>query len=281
MDPSESLIDRHLVDCALANLRERTIIEKRYSLNRATRAIGKPLLDVTEDDLRSWQVGLLRLSTSARATELSHVARFLQWCVRNRFREDDPTLALIRPRRNHGRKRDPMGEADFGRALAGAPQPERAWLALAGFCGLRCMEIAALERKDVRDTQTPPTLTIHGKGGKDRTVVLPGRVMAELTDAGMPSRGPLWRRADGGIGAPSPKRVSERLNVYLRGIGVSETAHTLRHRFGTELYKESRDPLMVAEQMGHASIDSTRIYVKSDATGAAPHVINISKLHGE
>ena len=47
-------------------------------------------------------------------------------------------------------------------------------------------------------------------------------------------------------------------------------AHTLRHAFATDLYVRTRDLVLVAEQLGHASTKTTERYVKS--RGDARHV---------
>jgi integrase/recombinase XerC len=162
-------------------------------------------------------------------------------------------------------------------AIETAIQPERAWISLAAFCGLRCMEIAALTR-EVIDMGPPAVMRIYGKGGRVRIVPLPARVLGELLEVGMPSRGPLFQRMDGGPGAPSAGRVSERINKHLHNLGIDHTAHTLRHRFGTALYNRTRDPFLVAQVMGHASTDTTRGYVQLDQGNAALFLESIASL---
>lgn len=124
-----------------------------------------------------------------------------------------------------------MGDADIVHTMVCAVQPVRAWLALAAFCGLRCREIAALTREDVVDGVPVPFLRVTGKGGKDRIVPLPESVLVQLRAAVMPPRGPLFARMDGNPGAPSPVRVSERIDDHLHGLGIAGTAHALRHRY--------------------------------------------------
>jgi integrase len=97
----------------------------------------------------------------------------------------------------------------------------------------------------------------------------------------MGKRGFLWARMDGEPGPPSATRVSERINAHLHGLGITGTAHALRHRFGTVLYRETRDPLLVARVMGHASVDTTKGYLLVDPFDAAAPVELISRLANE
>jgi integrase len=39
-------------------------------------------------------------------------------------------------------------------------------------------------------------------------------------------------------------------------------AHSLRHQSGTRLYRQTNDLEMVARHLGHAKLDTSRIYAK-------------------
>ena len=50
------------------------------------------------------------------------------------------------------------------------------------------------------------------------------------------------------------------------GLEDKVTSHRLRHTFGTELTRKGVDVVTVAELMGHASLETTRMYTRpSDA----------------
>jgi integrase/recombinase XerC len=154
------------------------------------------------------------------------------------------------------------------RAVNAADHPIRAMLILAGWCGLRCAEIAGLCREDVLDTHDPPFLLIHGKGRKDRLVGLGPAVLDELKAAGMPRSGPIFTRKDGGVGANAPHRISQMLNRFLHDSGIEASAHQLRHRLATVALRESHDLTCVAQILGHSSISSTQIYAAFDNQAA-------------
>ena len=54
--------------------------------------------------------------------------------------------------------------------------------------------------------------------------------------------------------------ASGRHGAHLRACGLSDTAHALRHRFATQVYERTADIHLVAELLGHSSIETTRIY---------------------
>jgi site-specific recombinase XerD len=54
--------------------------------------------------------------------------------------------------------------------------------------------------------------------------------------------------------------------------------HSLRHRFGTSAYGQEHDIAVVQELMGHASITTTRLYVKVPADALRRTVEAVSRL---
>jgi site-specific recombinase XerD len=274
-DEAEPLLAEHLQDLGLANQRPRSIRERRYAVLRAARSVGHPLVTVTSAELAAWQRGLA-VTPAGMHNETVHVRQYLRWCAERGHRAEDPSAVLIRPK-TAARLPRPLGDADIHKAMLSADQPMRAWIALAAFCGLRCMEIANLSREDVIEFDTP-FLRVVGKGDKERIVPLPAAVLAELHAAGMPNRGYLWERMDGGAGPPTAGRVSERINDHLQRAGIAGTAHQLRHRFGTKLYAATKDLMLVATAMGHSSTETTKGYVLLNPHAASAGIEEISRL---
>jgi len=64
---------------------------------------------------------------------------------------------------------------------------------------------------------------------------------------GLPSRVAAWRCL---------RVLAEQAGVSARGV------QALRHTAGTRLYREQRDLALVAAHLGHAGLDTARIYAK-------------------
>ena len=84
--------------------------------------------------------------------------------------------------------------------------------------------------------------------------------------AGLPTTGPLVanRRFPGEH--LTREAVSRLLSVHLRGAGVGDTGHALRHTFATELLKAGRGANLyaVSKALGHSSTEVTeQVYVSS------------------
>jgi integrase/recombinase XerC len=273
----EPLLIHHLHHLQERNLRPRSVEQRRDAVLRSARWLGHPLATVTEIELKRLQTALSQHRTPAGVKgEVVQIAQYLKWLLDEDYRKDDPSRVLVRPRLD-ARLPRPMSDSDVRRAMDAADYPLRAWIALAAFCGLRCMEIAGLRGEDIIRSSRA-FLRISGKGGKERVVPCPQVVLDLIAAAGAPATGLLWARLDGSPGRVEANRVSQMINVHLHGMGIAHTAHTLRHRFGTKLYAETKDLMLVAETMGHSSMQTTRLYVKLNPSAAQDPVDVISQL---
>jgi len=65
----------------------------------------------------------------------------------------------------------------------------------------------------------------------------------------------------------SARQVQMRFAKWLDLAGLDRpgiTVHTLRHTFGTLLYKQTKDLMLVRRAMGHSNIESTLVYLHMD-----------------
>ncbi len=268
------LVARHLDYMRLRGMAESTIYKRRRSLIRLAAWLSVPLMEATPELLGQWRAGL-QLGTEATLTEITSARQFYQWAAEySGLRSDNPARRLLRPRRSRRLPR-PISEADLLHALAEAPPDLRPWLVLAAWAGLRAKEIALLRRENVLDQGRPAALLVAAdatKGSAERIVPLSVFVLAELASCGLPASGWMFPRQDGKPGPNTPARLSQRANKHLHEHGVAATLHQLRHRFGTQAYRASKDLRAVQELMGHADPATTAGYAAYDVASAAEAV---------
>jgi integrase len=276
-DVVEPHLGGHIHYLRQRNHSDRHIRERRLTILRIARWLGHQVADVTRAELEEWQLTRTYLTPGGRHVEIVHLHQYMEWLQRYEHRADDPTLILVRPRGFGNKLPRPMADADIFLALSAADHPMHLWISLGAFCGLRCMEMANLSREHIMKTSSP-ALRITGKGDKTRIVPCPSNVLAELESHLTNRRGYLFSRMDGQPGPPSAMRVSERINDHLHSLGIPDTAHGLRHRFGTKLYEETKDAFLVARIMGHSSVDTTMGYVDILPMTAVAPIEKISKL---
>lgn len=267
-------VAEHLADLRRRNLSAGTIEQRRLTLRRFARHCQVTPLHAGVDHLLAFidRPGIdgRPLQPQTIAAELAHLRGFYKWAVIHDLRIDDPTIKIPRPRLPRNLPR-PMPEDDLAKAIAGAPERLAPWLMLAAYAGLRAKEVAPLRADDLWWHADPPLIFIRaGKGGHEEAVPL--APILEPVLRSLPRRGYLFPYRDGKLGPVRPHIVSQYCNNYLHRIGIlHHTFHSLRHRFGTQVYRLSgRDLRQTQELMRHRSITSTTIYtqiVQGEAAG--------------
>jgi len=210
------------------------------------------------------------------ARELSALKGFLAFA---RERAGDTAAAPLRlrgPRIKKGLPRpvtpdDAANLADEVKAAAAEDwigARDRAVLLLMYGAGLRIAEALSLTAGDL---PLGETLTVTGKGNKQRVVPILPIVRAAVADYAarcpwpLARQAPLFRGARGGpLGQGMVQKAMARARFAL-GLPVTATPHALRHSFATHLLGAGADLRSLQELLGHASLGSTQIYTKVDA----------------
>jgi len=163
------------------------------------------------------------------------------------------------------------------RAIAARTAPRDRVLALLPlYAGLRVSETVALDVGDVRLSARKGTLRVRGKGGKPRDLPVHAQLRTDL-QAWLDER-PGWPGA-GASPALLLNRRGRRLSVrgasdIIRGIAAEAnlgeehiTAHIGRHTFAATLVRGGTDLVTVADMLGHARLDTVRLYTRPTAAG--------------
>lgn len=255
----------HEADLRLAGCSPATINARRVIFTRAT--VAKDLADLNAADIRAF-IADPAFSPATRHTYLSHFVSFYKWALHNDLLEHDPTVKIPRTRVKPGLP-NPIQHADLGKALASAKPRVRLWLMLGAYAGLRCAEIAKIQRADIRGGN----LVVRGKGDKERAVPLHPELASAL--ATWPGDGYLFPGSEGRA-YTSPSYVSQLIAAHLKSLGIASTAHKARHRFGTDIYNAEHDILATSRLLGHASVVTTQVYAQVDEPSLARMVGRLS-----
>lgn len=277
---TEHTIGDHVSDLRRMNRCESTIYQRRRTLARLRAHSGVHPAHASAEQVEAF---LSRpLSPEAQACELSHLRQFYQWAQRQGVREDDPTAGIMRPKIARRLPR-PISDEGLALALENAPERIRPWLHLAAYAGLRACEVAQLRADAVHLDASPPVIVIErSKGGGMSSVEAHPHLVEVLRGAGLPRSGYLFRRCDGRPGPNAPWTISQVANAYLRSLGLPDTFHSLRHWFGTNLYRSSgRDLRVTQEGMRHASPVPTAIYTFVDRGDTAAAIARLPVVGGE
>lgn len=222
---------------------------------RVLRSVGNAGT-ATRDDLAAWWEGRTELAPGTRAVDLAHLRAFYKWAVIRDHRPDDPSVLLEAPRPDNALHRKIPNEA-IRNLIDALPGDLARAVMLGAFAGLRVSESAALDWSDV-DTADDVLLVRRSKGGKSRAVEISPELLRLLgvdgTTGNIVTAGGTPYAAD---------QLQRKLNRAMRGAGCEFTSHDLRHRWGITAYRVNSDLLAVAEMMGHASVNTTKIYAQA------------------
>ena len=111
---------------------------------------------------------------------------------------------------------------------------------------------------------------IYGKGGKVRRIYFPKKMREEaeawLISEGRESGYLFLNRFGGRI---TPRGISKQLKSFAEKYSINLAVvypHSFRHRFAKNFLEKHNDISLLADLMGHESIETTRIYLRKTSS---------------
>lgn len=234
-----------------AGLSAQTIKSRRYKMvHLAALLMPSGPEDVTTEQIvqvfarQQWK-------PETRKAYRNTISSFFRWLHKSGRRSDDPSLDVPRVKKPHAHPR-PCPDRYIAAAMEKATSSEKLMIRLGAECGLRRGEIARVHSDDVVADSAGRSLIVRGKGDKQRIVPLPD----DLADIIMDARGYLFPGRF--VGHVEESYIGDHISHLLPD---GYAAHTLRHRFATTAYAATHDLFVVAELLGHESVETTEHYV--------------------
>jgi site-specific recombinase XerD len=165
---------------------------------------------------------------------------------------------------------DDSAQIRYLRAVqASSSSRDRALALMPFYAGARISETVALDLDDVRLSARKAILRIYGKGERVREVPIHATLRKALEDwlvdrkdwPGGDSRALFLNRRGGRLGARGAHDVITGI-AAAAGLDDDVTAHALRHSFATTLVRGDTDLVIAAELLGHARLETTRLYTR-------------------
>jgi integrase/recombinase XerD len=232
----------------------------------------KPLSRVTLTDVQAWadhlRQGSLKPASQNRAVtalksllSFGHEAGYLPFNV--------GAAVKLRPHRDTLAQRI-LEESEVVRLIDAAPAGRnRVLLKLLYVSGVRVSEACGLKWCDTMARQEGGQITVFGKGGKTRTVLLKPKVWQQLLSLRGDAKpvDPVFRSRKG-AGALDVSQVRRIVYAAARNAGLEQkvSPHWMRHAHASHALDRSAPIHLVQSTLGHASVSTTGRYLHARPT---------------
>lgn len=256
-----ALRQRLIEDLQVRNYSPRTVEAYVAAVVKLTKHFLRAPDQLTNEELRAFQVHLLRVKTSW--SQFNQIVCGLRFFYGTTLGRSDVVETLP-----YGKKPKVLpvvlSMEEVGQLLAAAkPGRERMLLETAYGCGLRISELLGLQVTDIDASRMVVTVR-HGKGAKDRQVPLSARLLLELRRWWSTHRNACWlfpgKTSARPLSDGNVQRIAGRV-VKRAGLRKKATLHTLRHSYATHLLEAGVDVVTLQKLLGHSDLSTTARYL--------------------
>lgn len=255
--------DDEMVALWLGNFRSPNT-RRGYAIDvRAFRSFAaRPLHAVTVRDIQAFATTLEPLAPATAGRRLSAVKSLITMAHRLGYLPFDVGAPIQLPAIKDTLSERILTEWDMQRLLGLERNPRNAaLLRLMYGAGLRISEACGLRWRDLVARDDAGQITVFGKGGKTRVVLLPVPLWERLVAlANTGPDDPVFRSRKGGpIGLVQVHRIVKAAALRAK-LPVSVSAHWLRHGHASHALDRGAPVHVVQTTLGHASLTTTTRY---------------------
>jgi integrase/recombinase XerD len=272
-----SSIEDFLADLARQGRSVHTLRAYRTDLTAFTRTFAGTPQDITPQILRTYLTTLTDKAPATRARHEASLASWMGWAYRADIITADPMTRLDRTQLPIPAPR-PIPTSQVTAVLGAIPKSrdrDRLLFHLIYTTGLRIGEALSIEVDHLDLTRDDEHVTIRGKGGRRRTVLLDDPSVVTMLRRYLRARGyrhgPLFRAEKNHVGGPLRYASARQLWANYRAKAqVNATIHQLRHVHATELVNAGVSLETIRRRLGHANTQTVQRYAEqTDATADA------------
>jgi len=264
--PPQAESDKQLIELWLHGRSRHTQRAYRTDADRFLETIRKPLHQITLGELQSYSEQLansgLKLSSVHRT--MSAVKSLFAFGHRLGYLQFDVARPLRLPALRDTLAERILDEPDVLRMIALVAMPRNKAILLTLYSGgFRVSEVCSLKWSDLIDRDKAGQITVFGKGGKTRTVLMPEYVWNAVQSLRKEAKDtdPVFRSRKGGHLDESQvwrivRKASERA-----GIEKKVSCHWMRHAHASHALDHGAPIHLVQATLGHSSIATTGKYL--------------------
>jgi site-specific recombinase XerD len=259
MDP---VIEQLSQDLARGGYSEHTRKHYPRHAEELAQKVGKPIVDVTREELRAFVDELMSTEDGLARKERGLCA--LLFLYRKTLGRPEMVSFIKLPKR-HSPLPTVLSKGEVNRLLNAIQVPRYQALAMVLYgAGLRLSEARVLTVNDI-DGARGVLRVRKGKGGKPREAKLSPSLYGWLREYWARTRPPMPYLFSGPHGRlPKDDTVRKALSKAAKQSHIKKRVapHVLRHSFATHLLEEGTDVRVVSALLGHSRIETTARYAR-------------------
>jgi integrase/recombinase XerD len=253
-----------LVEMWLFGRSPRTIDVYRRYTHRFLSYVNKPLHLVTLADMQGWQKTLEGMAPNSQRIAITAVKSFLKFAQNTGVLEVNLGVLMRAPKGKDALTERILTEQEVAALIACETDLRNLLiLRLLYIAGLRVSELCTLRWSDTVPRGETGQITVFGKGGKTRTILLPATLWKQLQqlrgDASI--NDPVFRSKNG--------RPLDRIRVFRivkaaaqrAGIQGNVSPHWLRHAHASHSLDRGAPLHLTQRTLGHSRIGTTERYL--------------------
>ncbi|MDP9312748.1 MAG: tyrosine-type recombinase/integrase [Chloroflexota bacterium] len=253
-------------------LHNRSVHTQKAYINDVAKLLavtGKTIRELTLSDLQSFADAIVGYAPSTQSRMIAAVKSVLAFAHETGYAPFNVGVAVRVPKRKDTLSERILTEAAVQRMLALETNTRNHLIIrLLYASGIRCAELCGLQWKDVVERGEAGQITVYGKGGKTRAILLTPATWDEMQQF----------RGEYGLEEPvfiSRKRMPLDASQVRRivkaaakraGLPATVSPHWLRHSHGTHALDRGSPISLVQATLGHANVATTGRYLH-----ARPH----------
>ncbi len=272
--PGQAESDDHLISLWLHGRSRHTQRGYRTELDRFTKYNNKPLRSVTLGDLQAFADHLAEEALKATSVHraMSAVKSLFAFGFRIGYFPFDVACPLkLSGFRNELAERI-LSEAEVLRIISLEPNPRNRAILLTLYAGgFRVSEICSLKWRHLQEREGTGQITVFGKGGKTRTVLMPHAVWQALIILQQDAHpdAPVFRsRKKGHLDESQVWRIVTKA-AERTGISKEVSCHWFRHAHASHALDRGSPIHLVQATLGHSSVATTGKYLHARPTDSS------------
>lgn len=272
--PQQADSDQHLIELWLHGRSRHTQRSYRADAKRFLGAVTKPLHHVTLGDIQGFAGQLIEagLEPPSAYRTLSAVKSLFAFGHRLGYLPFDVARPLRLPALRNALAERILDETDVLRMIALENMPRNKCLLMTLYAGgLRVAELCSLKWSDLQSRDTAGQISVFGKGGKTRTVLMPQSVWNALMSLRKVAKNgdPVFRSRKGGHLDESMVWRIVRKAAKRAGIEKAVSCHWMRHAHASHALDRGAPIHLVQATLGHSSISTTGRYLHARPTDSS------------